>query len=581
MPLLLLTLLLLLTPPALPAPQPTLETVVAEMGSIDALIAAKDWVTAESRAELHHQQLQRAFGEDHRITAVAAVQLALTRLALGDQDSAFDLLAQAMPILIAELGHADPMVIYGENLRVALVVEREPAEVALAVAADLVSGREAALGPTALDTIRALELLLSAQKRAFLLEECEQTQTRVIHALGASLGPTHPRTLAAWGQLAALVELRGDSARSYTLAAAAVAEAEASLGPADPVTLELGMQEARALHRTHRYAASLARIEALDNLAHSALGEDHPVTWRIMGAHVEALVRVHRGEEALVLAQALVRRNERVHGRTSPEARLARMSLLGPLFETGALHDARREAEGVRLAALSQQGEASVMGAMMSLFMASMDEALTRHHRALRGVRDAMDGLTQALGPGHMTVLNAMVAEIRSLMSLGRVEEAQRRLSALEREAAQANNVEYAHHARILRVELLRRAGDHAAALPLAADLAAESLRDLGPEHSIPPAALAEEGRAAFALGDLPRARAALSQAFKAELGLCGPTHPYTGYAAWHLRLVLEALGEPIPDEVTAAVDALIARRPDTLSVPEIREAREEALKRR
>jgi tetratricopeptide (TPR) repeat protein len=386
--------------------------------------------------------------------------------------------------------------------------------------------------------------------------------------------------LAAWGQLAALVELRGDSTRSYTLAAAAAAEAEASLGPADPVTLELGMQEARALHRTHRYAASLARIEALDALAHGALGEDHPITWRIMGAHVEALGRVHRGEEALSLAQALVRRNERVHGRSSAEARLARMSLLGPLVETGALHDARREAEGVRLTALSQQGEASVMGDLMFLFMASMDEALTRHHRALRGVREAMDGLTQAFGPGHMTVLNAQVTEIRALMSLGRVEEAQRRLSALEREAAQANNVEYGHHARILRVELLRRAGEHAAALPLAADLAAESLRDLGPEHSIPPAALAELGRAAFALGDLPRARAALSQAFNTERGLCGPTHPYTGYAAWHLQLTLEALGEPIPDEVAVAVEALAARRPDTLSVPEIREAQEAAQRR-
>lgn len=43
----------------------------------------------------------------------------------------------------------------------------------------------------------------------------------------------------------------------------------------------------------------------------------------------------------------------------------------------------------------------------------------------------------------------------------------------------------------------------------------------------------------------------------------------------------VEALGEPIPAEVTAAIDALAARRPDSLSVPEIREAREAALRRR
>jgi hypothetical protein len=580
MPLLLLA-LLLLTPLALPAAPPTPEAVDAELTSIDALIAAKDWVTAESRAELHHHKLQRALGEDHLYTALGAYQLALTRLAFGDQDSAFDLLSQAMPILCEQLGHAEPVVIYGENVRVALVIQREPVEVGVTAALALVAAREAALGPTEPNTVSALELLLSAQKRAFLLEESEHTQTRVIEALGSFYGPTHPRTLAAWGQLAALAELRGDSARSYTLAAAAAAEAEASLGPADPVTLELGMLEARALHRTHRYAASLARIEALDALAHSALGGDHPVTWRIMGAHVEALARVHRGEEALALAQELVRRNVRVHGRTSAEARLARLNLPAPLYETGALKEASREAEGVRLITMNDQGETSALGDVMLSFIAAMDEALTHHHRALRGAREATVGLTRAFGPDHMTVLNSLVTEIRALTSLGRVEEAERRVIELEVRAARANNVEYGHHARLLRVELHRRAGDHAAALTLAADLAAESLRDLGPEHSLPPAALGEEGRAAFVLGDLPRARAALSQTFNVELGRCGPRHPSTGYAAWHLQLTLEALGEPIPEEVTVAVEALAERRPDSLSVPELREAREEALKRR
>jgi hypothetical protein len=582
MPLLLLALLLLVAQPALPAPPPpTPEAVDAEFGQIDALIAAKDWVTAESRAELHHHQLLRAFGEDHVFTALAGFQLAVTRLAFGDQDAVFDLLSQAMPILVEHLGHAEPVVIFGENLRVALVIEREPADVGLAAAEALVAARVADLGPTASDTISAMELLLNAQKQAFLLEECEQTQTRVIDALGASFGPTHSRTLAAWGQLAALAELRGDSARSYTLAAAAAAEAEASLGPADPVTLELGMLEARGLHRTHRYTASLARIEALDALAHGALGGDHPVTWRIMGAHVEALVRVYRGEEALALAQELVRRNERVHGRSSSQARMARMSLVLPLVETGALHDARREAEGVRLTTLSAQGETSALGDVMLAFMAGMDDALTHHHRALRGAREAAEGLAESFGADHTTMLGTIITEIRALMSLGRVEEAERRVIELEVRAARANNVEYGHHARLLRVELHRRAGDHAAAFTLASALAAESLRDLGPEHSLPPAALGEAGRAAFALGDLAQARAALSQAFKVELGRCGPRHPYTGYAAWHLQLTLEALGEPIPEEITVAVEALADRRPDSLSVPELREARDAARRRR
>ncbi|MCK6525037.1 hypothetical protein L6R49_26840 [Myxococcota bacterium] len=121
---LLLTFLLLFASPAHPAPPPTPEAVDAELRSIDALITDKDWVTAEARAELHHHLLKRTFGEDHVFTAIAAYQLALTRLAFGDQGSAFVLLAQGMPILVTEYGHAEPAVVYGENLRVALAARR-------------------------------------------------------------------------------------------------------------------------------------------------------------------------------------------------------------------------------------------------------------------------------------------------------------------------------------------------------------------------------------------------------------------------------------------------------------------------
>lgn len=120
----LLTFLLLFASPAHPAAPPTLEAVDAELRSIDGLIANKDWVTAEARADLHHHKLKHTLGEDHVFTAIAAYQLALTRLVFGDQGSAFVLLAQAMPILVTEYGHAEPAVAFGENPRVALAARR-------------------------------------------------------------------------------------------------------------------------------------------------------------------------------------------------------------------------------------------------------------------------------------------------------------------------------------------------------------------------------------------------------------------------------------------------------------------------
>ena len=59
-PLSLPTPLLLLAPPAHPAAPPTPEAIDAELNNIDALIADKDWVIAEVRAELRHHPLKRA-----------------------------------------------------------------------------------------------------------------------------------------------------------------------------------------------------------------------------------------------------------------------------------------------------------------------------------------------------------------------------------------------------------------------------------------------------------------------------------------------------------------------------------------
>jgi tetratricopeptide (TPR) repeat protein len=142
----------------------------------------------------------------------------------------------------------------------------------------VLSVREAALGPVHVDTLMSRNNLAVAYERAGRTAEAIALHEQTLKRREAKLGPGHPHTLTSRNNLAVTYERAGRTAEAIARHERTLRLMESRLGPDHPGSLASRGNLARAYEGAGRVAEAIARHERTLRLMESRLGPDHPHT---------------------------------------------------------------------------------------------------------------------------------------------------------------------------------------------------------------------------------------------------------------------------------------------------------------
>ncbi|MEV0372147.1 tetratricopeptide repeat protein [Streptomyces sp. NPDC050636] len=265
------------------------------------------------------------------------------------------------------------------------------------IAAEVLAGRERALGPDHPDTLSCRHHLACNLGRLGRLEDCCAMAREVAEARARVLGAHHPDTLATRYELAFVQGQLGrwtEALWSYQEVAAARTE---TLGAGHPDTLAARYEVGISLGRLGRGAEALTVYRDLVAARTRAQGADHPETLRARHGLGVNLGRLRRWEEALVEAREVAAARERVLGADHPDTLVSRREIAVALGWLGRWAD------------------------------------------ALGIYRQVADARERVLGAAHLDALASRSDEAQCLDQLGRAADAAalyRRVAALRRERA-------------------------------------------------------------------------------------------------------------------------------------------------
>jgi tetratricopeptide (TPR) repeat protein len=253
------------------------------------------------------------------------------------------------------------------------------AEAQLRRAADLFART---LGPTHPRTLAARHYLAVTLSELANYPEAIRIGEEVAAAEAAALGPDHPDTLATQHGLAHCYAFTGQSERALQLNEHVYARRRATLGPDHPSTLSTANKLANSYGDVGRDADAVTLHEDTPARRRRVHGTDHPETFMSMNNLALAYAAVGRGKEATQLEEACLAGRRRVLGPDHPET-LMSLHNLGYTYLQG-----RRPADALPLFA----------------------EAVK--FRAIK------------LGPDHPRTVSSMVGQATALVRLGRGAEA-------------------------------------------------------------------------------------------------------------------------------------------------------------
>jgi tetratricopeptide (TPR) repeat protein len=257
---------------------------------------------------------EKAFGPEHRFTAMSLNNLAHLLSDQGDLAGARPLFERALAISEKVLGPEHPDTVMCLNNLALLVSDQGDRAGARPLLERALAIRQKVLGPEHPDTAASLHNL------AFLLSDqgdragARPLFERALAIQEKVLGPEHSDTATSLHNLAGLLQAQGDLAGARPLFERALAIKEKVLGPEHPDTGTTLHLLARVLRDTGHASEAEPLFHKAIAISEKALGRDHPDTQRYASHYARLLVQTGRASEGLTIAQCALATHEAASG---------------------------------------------------------------------------------------------------------------------------------------------------------------------------------------------------------------------------------------------------------------------------
>ena len=519
------------------------DTLTSAVSLAAALANLGDLAGARELLQRTYDTLSRVLGDDHPITLASASHLAFVEHDLGDRGAAIALLSHVVP-------RRSPQHPSLPAEREALDRWRRQSERRArwnkAVGKVWLPHRSSRHGELAADTERVL-------------------------------GPDHPRTLTARGDLAASywsAWSAGRTGKAIAILEQVAADTERVLGPDHPDTFTARANVAGSYQSAGRTGEAIAILEQVAADTERVLGPDHPDTLTARNNLASSYWSAGRTGEAIAIQERVAADRERVLGPDHPDTLTARANLASSYRSAG------RTGEAIAILEQVAADTERVLGPDHSRTLAARNNLASSYWSAGRtgeaiAIQQRVAADTErVLGPHHPDTLTARGGLAAAYQSAGRTGEA---IAIQERVAADTERVLGPHHPRTLtaRGSLASSywsAGRTGEAIAILEQVATDTERVLGPHHPDTLTARNNLAVSYWSAGRTGEAIAILEQVAADTGHVLGPYHPDTLAARADLAASYRSAGRTgeaiaILEQVATDTGRLLGpHHPDTLA---------------
>ncbi len=406
--------------------------------------------------------------------------------------------------------------------------------------------KEKALGPDHPGVAQSLNNLASLLRVAGDYARTRPLADRALSIREKALGPDHPDVAQSLSLLASLLLNTGDNAGARLLAERALAIREKALGPDHPLVAESLLILAGLVTTTGDYAAARSLLERALAIWEKALGPDHPLVAQSLNNLAHLLYSTGDYAAARPLHERALAIREKEQGPDHPDVAQSLTNLAALLHTMGDYAAARPHYEralAIREKALgpNHTSVANSLSSLALLFHAMGDYAAARplYEQAL-----AID--EKALGPNHTNVANSLGSLARLLHDTGDLAAARplyERALAIQEKSQGPDHRAVAQSLQSLAL-LLQDTRDYAGARPLYERALAIREKALGPDHREVATSLGGLATLLDNTGDYARARPLYERALAIREKALGPDHREVATSLHNLAGLLHATGD-------------------------------------
>jgi len=290
----------------------------------------------------------------------------------------------------------------------------------------------AALEPPAAAGERLVTLLNSASEYLLRIDPGTRTidtATLALDLAQSNLGPEHPDSLTAGGNLAVVYQATGQTTEATQLGEQVLADRERILGPKHPDTLRARANLTVSYRTMGRTAEAIELGQRVFADSERILGPEHPDTLRARGHLARSYRAGGRADDAIELGQRVFADSERILGPDHPDT-LRAGAMLAVSYRAGG-----RSTDAIKLGQLGVTSIGRVLGPEHRYTMIAR-AILADSYRAAGRITDAISlgerllaDCERILGPEHPDTLRASTNLDLSYNQAGRTE----RLAAARR----------------------------------------------------------------------------------------------------------------------------------------------------
>ncbi len=432
-------------------------------------------------------------GDDHPDTLTSAANLAAALANLGDLAGARELLQRTYDTLSLVLGDDHPITLASASLLAFVEHDLGDRGAAIALLSHVVP-RRSPQHPSlpaereALDRWRRQSERRARWNKAVgkvWLPHRSSRHGELAADTERVLGPDHPRTLTARGNLAASYWSAGRTGKAIAKQERVAADTERILGPDHPDTLTARANLASSYQSAGRTGEAIAIFEQVAADTEHVLGPDHPDTLTAWANLASSYRSAGRTGEAIAIQEQVAADRERVLGPDHPGTLTARANL------ASSYQSAARTGEAIAIQEQVAADTERVLGPDHSHTLAARNNLAVSYWSAGRtgeaiAIQERVAADTErVLGPDHPDTLTARGGLAAAYRSAGRTGEA---IAILEQVAADTGHVLGPYHPDTLaaRADLAasyRSAGRTGEAIASWEQVATDTGRLLGPHH--------------------------------------------------------------------------------------------------
>ena len=238
------------------------------------------------------------------------------------------------------------------------------------------------------------------------------------------LGPAHPDTLAAGGQLAAALLAAGQADQAVTWYVWLHSSRAGMLGPDHPATIAAQVSLGRALSAARQPGQALAALEEAAGRSERACGPGDAGTVAAREEHAAALLSAGKTAEAIRLYKRLLADREHLHRPGHPGTVAVRLRLAGALLAVGRAKDAITQHKTVLAGRVQTLGPDHPDTLAARAGLAAACDAAGQMGAALQHHQEACAGYERVFGADHPDTLACHADLARACAAAGQLGEA-------------------------------------------------------------------------------------------------------------------------------------------------------------